>query len=74
MQVVLDMKTRFLVIMALSLAGSLSLGLLPASAELEVSVGVSIQTPTDFYAPLAPNGAWVDVSSYGHCWRPSALR
>jgi hypothetical protein len=73
MQVVLDMKTHLPVIMILCLSGSLSLGLLPASAEMEVSVGVSIQAPADFYAPLTPQGAWVDVGSYGHCWRPAGV-
>jgi len=48
----------------------LSLGLLPASAELEVSAGVSIHATADFYEPLAPNGAWVEVGSYGRCWHP----
>lgn len=55
------------------MAGSLSLGLLSASAELEVSTGVSINVTTDFYQPLASSGAWVDVGTYGHCWHPAGV-
>src|SRR6185312_7099316 len=44
-----------------------------------VGVSASINTPnfdiqinsdSDFYQPLQPYGAWVDVGSYGRCWRP----
>jgi hypothetical protein len=42
-----------------------------------VSVGVSVTLPTveiraesDFYEPLAPDGEWVVIGSYGRCWRP----
>ncbi|MDB6015682.1 MAG: hypothetical protein JWR19_171 [Pedosphaera sp.] len=42
-----------------------------------LSVGVSvplpsveIRTESDFYEPLAPQGEWVVVGSYGRCWRP----
>jgi len=66
------MKTYSLVAV-FCLAGGLSLGLLPASAELEVSAGVSIHATTDFYEPLAPNGVWVDVGAYGHCWHPAGV-
>lgn len=36
----------------------------------EVSVGVEITGVRDFYEPLGAYGEWVDVSSYGQCWRP----
>src|ERR1700722_15425509 len=26
-----------------------------------------------FYGSLAPRGAWVSVSDYGYCWRPSGV-
>ena len=55
------------------LAGSLSFGLFRAAAELEVSAGVSIHAATDFYEPLAANGAWVEIGSYGHCWHPAGV-
>jgi len=42
-----------------------------------VSVGVSVPLPgveirveSDFYEPLAPQGEWVVIGSYGRCWRP----
>ena len=42
-----------------------------------VEVGVSVSLPTveiraesDFYEPLAPQGEWVVIGSYGRCWRP----
>ncbi len=42
-----------------------------------VSVGVSVPLPSveiraesDFYEPLAPQGDWVVIGSYGRCWRP----
>jgi hypothetical protein len=60
-----------LFILIFCVASGLSLGLFRASAELEVSARVSIQASTDFYEPLAPSGAWVDVGSYGHCWHPT---
>lgn len=63
----------FPLITVFCLAGSLSLGLLPASAELEVSADVSIHAATDFYEPLAPSGAWVEVGTYGRCWHPAAV-
>ena len=35
------------------------------------SVSVEIHAESDFYQPLAPQGEWVVVGSYGRCWRPS---
>jgi uncharacterized protein DUF6600 len=32
---------------------------------------VEIRAESDFYEPLAPEGEWVVVGSYGRCWRPS---
>src|SRR5579862_8643757 len=55
----------------LCLAASLSLGLFRASAEFEVSAGISIQSPADFYQPLAARGTWIQVGTYGRCWHPS---
>jgi hypothetical protein len=31
---------------------------------------VEIRTASDFYEPLAPDGEWVVIGSYGRCWRP----
>ena len=64
-------RPRRLVAMALGLAGSLSLGAFKTSADVAVSVGVQVNAVAEFHAPLAPHGVWVDVGSYGRCWRPS---
>jgi hypothetical protein len=49
-----------------------------AYGQPSVSVGVSVALPTvqirtdsDFYEPLAPDGQWLMVGSYGRCWRPA---
>ena len=34
------------------------------------SVGIEIRADSDFYEPLAPQGEWVTIGSYGRCWRP----
>jgi Family of unknown function (DUF6600) len=63
------MKTFSIPLIA-GLAGILALGALNASADLEVSAGVSIHSTADFKAPLASCGTWIDAGSYGRCWRP----
>src|SRR5579871_5612318 len=52
----------------LTLAGGLAP--LTARADLEVSAGIQIHSAADFVAPLTPEGTWVTVGSYGHCWHP----
>ncbi|HEV2436402.1 MAG TPA: DUF6600 domain-containing protein [Verrucomicrobiae bacterium] len=49
----------------------------PTYGQPSVSVGVSVSVPSvqiravsDFYEPLAPQGEWVVIGSYGRCWRP----
>ena len=66
------MKTivnRFLVL----LGGALALTPLDVRANFEVSAGVSINADADFYAPLATEGAWIGMGSYGRCWRPAGV-
>jgi hypothetical protein len=42
------------------------------SVSIAVSApGVEIRAESDFYEPLAPQGEWIVVGSYGRCWRPS---
>src|SRR6266540_5400728 len=53
------------------LVACLWLGAVPARADLEVSASVSIHAHSDFYEPLTPHGAWIEVGSYGRCWRPA---
>jgi len=48
----------------------LFLGAFSASADLEVSATVQIHARAEFEAPLSPHGTWVEVGSYGRCWRP----
>ena len=55
------------------LAGSLVLLIYKAKSELEVSASVEIHAPGDFYQPLSANGSWVDVGSYGRCFRPVGI-
>ena len=52
----------------------------PASGQPSVSVGISVPLPSveiraesDFYEPLAPQGEWLTVGSYGRCWRPARV-
>jgi hypothetical protein len=38
-----------------------------------VSASVQINAVADFHAPLASHGSWVEVRSYGRCWRPASV-
>jgi hypothetical protein len=42
-----------------------------ASEEVSFSAGLQINAASDFYDPLTPYGAWVQVGSYGRCWHPT---
>ena len=48
-------------------------GALQAMADLEVSASVQIHATAEFEAPLASHGGWVQVGSYGRCWRPAGV-
>jgi hypothetical protein len=52
---------------------TLGLTVWPVRAELEVSATVQIHAKADFEAPLAAQGQWVVVGSYGRCWRPGQV-
>jgi hypothetical protein len=71
----LFMKTRpiRLAVLAFGLAGILCFCIGPVSTrgDVAVSVGVQINAVAEFHAPLAPHGVWVEVGSYGRCWRPA---
>src|SRR5690349_3042561 len=64
------MKRQWIVIGISALAG-LTLGVNASRGDLEVGAAVEIHSHADFYEPLAPLGTWVEVGSYGRCWRPS---
>ncbi len=57
----------------LALAAILILAAFPAAADLEVTTSVQIHAKADIEAPLAAHGAWVEVGSYGRCWRPAHM-
>jgi hypothetical protein len=59
--------------LVIGLVGGFSLGAFRASADLEVCAAVQIHANADFEAPLAPHGAWIEVGSYGRCWRPAGV-
>jgi hypothetical protein len=44
-----------------------------ARAQVQISAGIQINSPSDFYQPLTPYGSWMDVGSYGRCWHPNGL-
>jgi hypothetical protein len=64
---------RFTKCFLVGLAGSLCLAEFNLQADLEVSASVQIQARADFYAPLTPCGTWIEVGSYGRCWRPTGV-
>ncbi len=66
------MKTA-LKCLLLSLTGLLTVATPRVSADLEISASVTITAEADFYEPLTPHGAWVEVNSYGRVWRPSGI-
>jgi hypothetical protein len=49
-----------------------SFGQTTLKADVQFSAAFDIRSPADFYSPLTPYGAWVDVSPYGRCWHPSS--
>ena len=59
--------------MALGLAGGLMMGATNVRANLEISATVQINAVADFNAPLAAEGVWVNVGSYGRCWHPRSV-
>ena len=48
-----------------------TLASLSVRADLEVSASVQIHAKSEFDVPLAQHGAWVEVGTYGRCWRPA---
>src|SRR5689334_20501692 len=50
---------------------SASIGISVPLPAVEVTLpSVEIHAESDFYEPLAPQGEWVVIGSYGRCWRP----
>ncbi len=72
------MKRMIKVLMALGVAGSFlwspngraDIGI---SAGVQVDAGVRVGAVADFDAPLAADGAWITLASYGRCWHPRGV-
>src|SRR5689334_12126061 len=64
---------RKILLMAMTAAAAFGPGPLTTQARQEVSASVEIHATADFYAPLTPVGTWVEVGSYGRCWRPAGV-
>lgn len=44
-----------------------------ALAAPQISASIQINARADFEAPLAPEGAWINVGTYGRCWHPHGI-
>jgi hypothetical protein len=60
-------------VLLVAMAAAFSPGRLQARAVVQFSAGLEIHSAADFYDPLAANGAWVNVGSYGRCWHPARV-
>src|SRR6266849_1984104 len=66
---------RLIGMIGLALCGALPAYTAYGQSSLSVGVsvplpGIEIRVASDFYEPLAPQGEWVVIASYGRCWRP----
>src|SRR5579862_4155701 len=53
---------------------SASVGVAVSLPSVQVGMpNVEIRAESDFYAPLAPDGDWVAIGTYGRCWRPRGV-
>src|SRR5882672_275187 len=66
------MKTR-LVVLLFAAAAVCGPRTFQARGEVSFSAGIEINSPTDFYDPLAASGAWVSIHQYGRCWHPARV-
>ena len=46
-------------------------GAMETFGAVAVSASVRINAVSDFHQPLAAQGTWVEVGTYGSCWRPA---
>src|ERR1044072_1148419 len=63
------MKQRIIVIL-FACAAMMTSSPSAVRAQVSFSASIQINSPSDFYQPLEPYGTWVEVRSYGRCWRP----
>jgi hypothetical protein len=59
--------------LAVLLASTVVFAAKSVRADLEVNTSVRIHAVSDFHTPLSAHGAWVEVSRFGHCWRPAGI-
>ena len=64
---------KILKCLAIGTVAALSVGTCNTYADLEVSASFRVQAVADFYTPLETHGAWIEVGSYGRCWRPARI-
>jgi len=67
------MKTNAKTLIAVAVALALGTCVTETFASVSVSASVQVRTVSDFHEPLARHGAWVEVGSYGRCWRPAGV-
>jgi uncharacterized protein DUF6600 len=68
------MKQRMLVVLFACAAMMASIpSVVRAQVDISANVDIQINSPSDFYQPLESYGTWVDVPSYGRCWRPRSV-
>ena len=72
------MKRIHRALMAVGVAGSLLWGTsgradIGISAGVQLNAGVRIGAVADFDVPLAAEGTWMTLASYGHCWVPRGV-
>ena len=62
-----------LAILTGGLAASSNVAHSQVGVQVDLSIGLNIRSPADFYSPLSPHGQWVDVRRYGRCWHPAEV-
>jgi hypothetical protein len=60
-------------LLALAVAGGAAMTTMTGHARVAFSADVQINSVVDFDAPLAAEGSWVTVASYGNCWHPRGV-
>ena len=67
------MKTNAKTLIAVTVALVVGACVRETFASVNVSASVRIRAVSDFHQPLASHGTWVEVGSYGRCWRPAGV-
>src|SRR5262249_377585 len=67
-----SMKIRPIVVAAGMLA-MVGLGASQGRGQVSFAAEIAINSPTDFYEPLAASGSWVGLHQYGRWWHPARV-